>query len=843
MKQVLIRLGAVAFCFIMTVIITSKLVNLDYQDMTTDISTATLPVVSIEYNGIEINRMYGYLEDMKISYMRDSITPLMSGRRMHIKVDTYDARVRSMNFEVRTVDDSRLVENTDITDSIDLGRDIEADIVLKDLYDINSEYEFILYITLSDGRVARYYTRVVNPSEYFVSDKLEYVSDFSNRIFNKEEAISLKTYLESKSSADNTNFGFVNINNSLDQVTWGELEVKQVTEPIITIKELASRTGSFIVDYYVSMDEEGVTKYFHVVEFYRVRYGSERMYLLDYERTMDEIFTDARDNFSENSIHLGITGSDIKMTESEDGNNIVFVSGKRLFEYTVNDNKIASVFGYYDMFTQDERQMNDDFDIKVMTVDEQGNITFLVYGYMNRGDHEGESGMSAYYYNAQVNTIEELAYVPSALSPDLLMKRVEELSYMNSKGELYFLVGDSLYRLNAENVSVDVVTDSLMEGGYVVSDDNKQFAYITGESTRNSQEIKLLNLETGSTKTLNVGNMDTIALIDYIQDDLIYGIVHKEDISLDRMGNTILPMYQLIIYNEIDGELMTYARDNIYVVSGEVNGDQILLQRVERVGDSFVETLDDQIVNSEVNEVAKNLIKYSSSDKYKKEAEISVKKTIEVPSMKHLNPKMVLYEGDRVINVDEALSRKQFVVYGKYGAESIHADEAKAVLEGYNIAGVVMNEAGAYVYKKTTLNVKNQIMAIQPDSMTETRSSLAVCMDVLLGYEGVIRNSQYMLNQGDSVLDILNTALEDCQVLDLTGCTLDIVLYYVNQDIPVLVMLDDSSAVLLIGYNEEEVVLMDPKVGEIYKISREEATQMFERTGNGFITYLRKVEE
>ena len=36
-------------------------------------------------------------------------------------------------------------------------------------------------------------------------------------------------------------------------------------------------------------------------------------------------------------------------------------------------------------------------DIKIARVDEAGSIDFVVYGYMNRGDHEGEVGTAVYH--------------------------------------------------------------------------------------------------------------------------------------------------------------------------------------------------------------------------------------------------------------------------------------------------------------------------------------------------------------------------------------------------------------------------------------------------------------
>ena len=88
--------------------------------------------------------------------------------------------------------------------------------------------------------------------------------------------------------------------------------------------------------------------------------------------------------------------------------------------------------------------------------------------------------------------------------------------------------------------------------------------------------------------------------------------------------------------------------------------------------------------------------------------------------------------------------------------------------------------------------------------------------------------------------DNLEENLLDVQVLELSGVSLDTVLYYVDQDIPVLVTLEDDDAMLVIGFNELNVVVMNPNSGTVYKIGMKDATQLFEEHGNLFASYLKK---
>ena len=46
----------------------------------------------------------------------------------------------------------------------------------------------------------------------------------------------------------------------------------------------------------------------------------------------------------------------------------------------------------------------------------------------------------------------------------------------------------------------------------------------------------------------------------------------------------------------------------------------------------------------------------------------------------------------------------------------------------------------------------------------------------------------------------------------------------------------------MIGFNELNIVIMDPTAGTIYKMGMKDSTQWFEENGNNFITYTKNSE-
>lgn len=842
MKKLIINIAIIIVVFFISLFVAGSIINQGTTDMTMEMGKATFPVVTVRFNGIEMNPMHGYRKEMKTNLMRESITPLMNGRKISLQIDRFGAEIRSMAFEVRSVDGERLIENTQIPEwkEQDDGT-LFVTLELKDLIDMNQEYELILLITPASGETIRYYTRIISQEDYHVTDKLEFVKDFTIKTFDKEAARSLTKYLESNSSGDNTNLGKVTIHSSFDQITYAGLPITAKTDPQITIREIDEQTGSFVTDFYVTTSDAETENLYHVQEYYRLRYTSDRIYLLNYERTMDQVFRENGNVYANNKIMLGITADEIQMEESDDGNILAFVSGNRLFSYNTVDNKMAYLFGFYDKDNKDTRTFYNMHRIKILDVSEGGNITFLVYGYMNRGRHEGEVGISAFYYDSTVNTIEELVYIPSEEPQDVIIEKVNRLSYINRDGILYLMDNQHIYGINFTERTYEMVADHLHYNGYVISDSNRMIAWQEGDSLENSQTVVLMNLNTGVQKRIEAKASETIVPIGFIEEDLIYGIVNKNDIVTDYARETVLPMYCVKIENENEGVLMTYEQENVYVLSGSVNQNQITLQRVSKSEDgTYVEIAEDQIVDAESVSLGRNTIEVVVTQNYEKIRQIVLRKEIDVNSMKQLTPKEVLFEGERSVYLrssDE--EQEQFYVYGKYGIRGIYGNEDQAVDAAESEAGVVLNSAGSYVWKKTIRSTRNQIMAIQADTVTEEKDSLAVALDTMLSYEGIMRNSAYMLQSGETIYSILESSLSECQVLDLTGCSLDAVLYYVNRDIPVLVMLQDGNAVLLIGFNEMNTVIMNPQTGTIYKMGMNDSKTWFKENGNRFITYIR----
>ena len=855
-----IRRIIILLVFVVSLIGFSVGMNKGNTDMTIEMPEASFPIAYITIDDQKINEMHGYARRMNAATLRDTLTPIGEDRELAFQIDLYEQEIGEVRFEVRNMDGTRLIEDTRVTDYYKEDGTLYASVNLKDLIEEKVEYNFILIITLKDGKEIYYYTRVIQGDNTLTSEKLAYVLDFHNKTFDKEAAKELTVYLESNSDGNNSDFGNVDIHSSLSQVSWGDLNIREVTEPSVSICELGKNTASIKLQTIVETKEGKITNTYRVQEFYRIRYSTERFYLLNFYRTMEEIFPMEKNSFANNKIMLGIQKDEIQMAESEGGNILAFTNAGRIYSYNADENKLAQLFAFMDGEHFDARTYYDYSDVKILDVEENGNVAFMVYGYMNRGTHEGEVGMEVCYYNSLTNTVEEQIFIAYDKSPQILLEDIENYAYVNKNNELFAYMDGAIYKIDIVAKTYEIIVSGLHEDTFYVSQNGQMVVW-----QEKDNQLTMMNLNTEKTTEIQVGEGESCRAIGFMNEDVVYGIANRQDVSLDKLGTSIFPMKKLVIEAANGSILKTYEIENIYVMDGEIKENQLNFTRVEGVretveeseeeneGDAIQETkplgklvelipiMDDQITSNSKIEEGTNKKTTAVTDLYETIHQIEVKKEIDTKGIKFLTPKEVLFEGGRRLEPEDnpEMTKERYLVYTKGEISSIFSNAATAVLYAYENVGTVLDYYGNEIYKRGETVERNQIMAIQEAKITEEKDSMAVCLDTILQFEGISRNTEFMLQQGQHAQEILENNLKDYDVLNLTGCPMDVALYYMNQDIPVLARQGDDSYVLIIGFNQQNVVLFDPEIGKIFKHGMNDSREMFAKNGNCFVTYAR----
>ena len=840
MKKTIIRIAVCVVVFLASALIIGSIMNQGHNNMTMEMAPATLPMITMESGGVACNELHGNTVEMDVAYQKDCITLLGEGRQANFTVDTFGREITGISTEVRSIDGSRLIENSEVTGWKANGKSFSVSLTLKDLIDTNTQYSLTLILELEGEQKVYYYTTILWNDDVHISEILEFATDFHGKLYDKEVAKELTKYLEPNSKlTDNGTFHKVNIHSSFQQITWGSLEPVQEDAASIRLTQISGNVASLLMDFVVSTGEGKNKIYYNVEEYYRVRYTSERMYLLDYERTMTQI-PDTTRMYANDKILLGITDENVGMMESADGNTVVFSDMGQLLSYNAATNRLTVIFSFYDKDNADRRTLYDNHGIKILDVDEGGNVKFAVYGYMNRGRHEGETGIQIISYDNSLNTIEEEVYIPYSKSYAVLKDEMEQLLYRNRQQHVYFFLENGVYDVDLENRSAEQLVSIRQDDSLQVSENHEIIVWQEGDDINHSNQLNVRNLNTGEQTVIRAEDGEAIRPLGFMGEDIIYGVARESDIRTENSGQIFYPMYKVCISNSSGDNLKEYGQDGIYIVDCAIEGNQITLSRIQRSENgSYQEILDDQIMNNVEEEPGQNKVVTADIDIYERYVQIQTKTTIDTKTIKVLNPKEVVFEGGRELTLDAVSEVSRYYVYNAYGVQGIYSAPGKAVKEAYDSSGVVANDRGITVWLKGNRVSRNQIMAIKEESVTDQKNSLTVCLDNILRHAGITRNTEYDLAQGKTAIQILEENMTGVQVLELSGCSLDAVLYYVNQDIPVLAILEDGEAVLVTGFNEFNVVIMEPSTGKLYKKGMNDATAWFAENGNHFITYMR----
>lgn len=840
MKKTIIRIAVCVVVFLASALIIGSIMNQGHNNMTMEMAPATLPMITMESGGVACNELHGNTVEMDVAYQKDCITLLGEGRQANFTVDTFGREITGISTEVRSIDGSRLIENSEVTGWKANGKSFSVSLTLKDLIDTNTQYSLTLILELEGEQKVYYYTTILWNDDVHISEILEFATDFHGKLYDKEVAKELTKYLEPNSKlTDNGTFHKVNIHSSFQQITWGSLEPVQEDAASIRLTQVSGNVASLLMDFVVSTGEGKNKIYYNVEEYYRVRYTSERMYLLDYERTMTQI-PDTTRMYANDKILLGITDENVDMMESADGNTVVFSDMGQLLSYNAATNGLTVIFSFYDKDNADRRTLYDNHGIKILDVDEGGNVKFAVYGYMNRGRHEGETGIQIISYDNSLNTIEEEVYIPYSKSYAVLKDEMEQLLYRNRQQHVYFFLENGVYDVDLENRSAEQLVSIRQDDSLQVSENHEIIVWQEGDDINHSNQLNVRNLNTGEQTVIRAEDGEAIRPLGFMGEDIIYGVARESDIRTENSGQIFYPMYKVCISNSSGDNLKEYGQDGIYIVDCAIEGNQITLSRIQRSENgSYQEILDDQIMNNVEEEPGQNKVVTADIDIYERYVQIQTKTTIDTKTIKVLNPKEVVFEGGRELTLDAVSEVSRYYVYNAYGVQGIYSAPGKAVKEAYDSSGVVANDRGITVWLKGNRVSRNQIMAIKEESVTDQKNSLTVCLDNILRHAGITRNTEYDLAQGKTAIQILEENMTGVQVLDLSGCSLDAVLYYVNQDIPVLAILEDGEAVLVTGFNEFNVVIMEPSTGKLYKKGMNDATTWFAENGNHFISYMK----
>lgn len=813
MKNFFKRFLVLLVVFILGVAGTAFLMNNETTDDRSDMNDAVLPEVMVQFGDVLTNRMYGYRQPMEADFVRDSVTPLDTTKKLTLVVNPYDTKVRNLSYEIRTSDGSKVMENRTIK-SLDTGSDgyLRTEIEISSGLLMNQEYSLQITLSTNHGD-AYYYTRVVSRSATYTEQYAKFADDFVQMSLDKTQADNLAAYLETSDSASSRNFAGLNINSPLADISWGNLNPQLSKAGIPVIKDINETTASISIEYEISaQNENGNTEYYLVTDFYRMRYDETRIRLLDFKRSASEIFDPSLSVISNSGLLLGVRSKDVDYLTNEDGSVTAFTQNGDIWSYVPDTGKFVEIFTFRRDTESDFRDARVEHDIKLLSVENNGDVDFMVYGYMNRGAHEGYSGVGIYHYNNDQGAIEEQVFIPCTESFEFLQEDLGTLSYVNQSGQLFIMIAGNLYQINIDENTYEVLADHIDSDDFGVSVTNAHAAW-KSESGDYAGQIEFIDFDTMERRRIAPEASQKLDLLGFMNEDLIYGIVLDGDTLPNATGYMIDGITTFRIEG-FDGTVKKeYHQDGLYVAGVTVGTTLMEFTLVQKSGDIYKGVKKDNIMNNSTAATDKTSVEQTSSSRQG----VIVRLTFEdSPSSEE---PLILYAkvrnaGEKVVDiqVDKSSVEEVYYVYAGGGLDSVWTDPAKAVQRADKQTGVVLNRAQQYVWERG--NMKTQITLNTTDIPEIIRTA---SLDV--------QNLQNGL--GDSA-----------KVIDLTGCSLENVLYEVSAQRAVIARTGSDSSVVIVGYDQYNTYLLDPSTGEVKPYGMNDSTALFKNAGNMFITYL-----
>lgn len=840
MKKLVLRIVSIAAAFLLGVLGMGYYLMAGNTDSTAHMASATLPLIYLEQGGRSFNLMHGYTKSMDASSIRDAVLPLPEDREISLRIESPDTAVQDIHYEVRSLDMDRLIEDGELEFTRE-GDTIRADFQLMDLLEDGGEYLLALRLSLEQGREAYYYTHIANVGGTHLMECLELVDTIHGALFDKDNTVSIAQYMETDSSADNDTLDYVSIHSRYNQMIWANMEVEPPEGEVRTyITEIENAVASIRLEYELDYtNEEEETERYEVTESFRVRYTEQRMYLLNYERRVDRIFEPDPSVFSEKSVDLGILNTEMEYRKNEEENIVGFVQNGQLWSYDAAQNKLSLVFGFRE--GDDLRGSFDEHAIRILNVDESGSMNFLVYGYMNRGSHEGETGIALYTYDALANSVEERLFIESDRSFAALEAELGEAAYVNNNQQFYLYLDGSVICVDLNTLEYETIDSGVSAESCLVSADGRFAAWQQEVSLHESDTVSVMDLETGARKTVSAREGFYIRALGFMGTDFIYGEAAQGDVREDIAGNWIFPMGRVVIQDQYGKELRAsdYEALGKYVVSISIEDNRISLECVRRSADGgYEEAGPETITSRELETEEKISLETRNSGDKKREYYFALAEGHGSGKLRQLSPEQVLFEGSRRLALEAGTTDGRYYAYSFDGSFlGAHAKANEAILAAYDAMGCVVDSRQDYIWKRGGRKTRTELSGMENPQQSAGESSLQAALEILLGAQKIYGDVEAYLAQGYTPYEILEEQSAG-RVLDLSGCSVSMVQYYVSQGYPVLALQGGGAAELITGYDQQNIIVTDPLTGESSRRGLNDSTQMYEELGNLFLVCL-----
>lgn len=794
---------------------------------TVELGEAALPTVSVVTCGEKISCLYGYTSNLDTTLNRADLIPVDSNMEFMLDINEYDMTIRRLKYEIMDVSGKEELDSGTINAFDKDG--VHKKVRIRVKADLQEGTEYAVRVTLINdvGKRIYYYFRLKQYKNPQLSPKLAFLREFleNTRSTLPEARDKVIPYLEMKSDAPSDTFGYVDIHSNYQLVCWGDLAPETVVEPVITVTEFYQDIMTATVRSIVKVNAGYGDEFFRTEENFRIRYLGPVIHLLNYERTTQTLFDSDNASLTQSDLKLGlISGREQQLYPNEDYSTVAFVRNGSLYSYSLATNTISTVFA---STAQYERMLGlqTGHDILVLKTEADGNITFMVSGYRNRGSYEGRVGLFVYRYLAAEGRLEELVYAPVNTTYQLLRGEVGAFAYVNEFDVFFFMVNGSLYSYNLITEELSVLAEEIDSEDYVFSAAKRYLAY---QERGKTDCIQLLFPETAKIEKVYPPQGEYIRLLGMSEDNLICGYGRESDIYENEDMSLTRALFRVEI-RTAEGEVRKeYQKPGYFVESVQTDANVIQLYRLEKnFPEGYRETESDYILIRDTAVQGKVTLEKRITERMLTEYYVSFPSSFEMGELpKKIQAGYTVSSKDPTVRIGELeRSMETYFVYCYGKIRQTCRSASEAILTADRVAGTVISEDGRIVWERGVKAASAEAAGVAEKRSGKGESSALAAVTMLLSKKGVNLDPE-ALEASRPVAELLekNTS---CRVLSLSGVTLDEVLYYIWRGQPVLVLSEQKEAVVLIAYSAKEVTYYDPAKGKRIRQEKDTVEKQF----------------
>lgn len=389
--------------------------------------------------------------------------------------------------------------------------------------------------------------------------------------------------------------------------------------------------------------------------------------------------------------------------------------------------------------------------------------------------------------------------------------------------------------------TVSTFVESNIDDCYAVSKNGRYIAWVDSEEKYFSEKIYLEDLKTGISYEVTSEDGAYVYPIAFIGEDFVYGVANPTDVKIDALGDIVFPMSKIQILNTSEEKrdiIKTYLPQTGKIGTVTVDESNIYVELVMESGGIWVSCGQDTIMNRESEPANSVKLRKSVTDLKQTQVVINMKEIKKDSSVNVINPKHILLEEDREVNLDIE-TEGYFYVYARGKVLMATKDASAAVRCANENYGVVVDSNLKYIFKRARSTSQEAFANLSVNEGDANASSLVKSVSIMLTREGFGVSVSDLISTGQSPVEIMQNALKNATVLELRGCTIDDLLYFIDQGTPVLARTGTDKAILLTGYSSSYIYYYDPATKQSKSIDYNGVESLFAGGGNYFIAYVK----